>query len=154
MSMNCEQMKFVENSRITMMSLRQEYFEQILKGEKTFEYRKKYYDEKSVAYIYVSKTQKEIVGKVWFGKPIIDDSEKIAQIAEKDQPGSYNNIKEYLGKNRGYAIPIEKVELVKKISLKEIKEVFADFVPPQSYYYLDNKKQLLDFLIERTSTNE
>ena len=32
-----------------------------------------------------------------FVRKIIDVAEKIAQIAEKDQPGRYNSIKEYIG---------------------------------------------------------
>ena len=74
------------------------------------------------------------------------NAEKIATIAEKDQKGNYNNILEYISDEIGYAIPIKKVELVNPIRLNEIKASFADFYPPQSYYYLEKKKELLDFI--------
>lgn len=50
----------------------------------------------------------------------------------------YNNI--------GYAIPIEKITLLKELSLVELQKHFPNFVVPQSYYILDKKPELLSFL--------
>ena len=144
--MKFEYSQFVQNRRVILMSMREEYFRDIVTGKKHFEYRKKYCEEESTAYIYISKTKKAIIGKIWFGKPIMGNAEKIATIAEKDQKGNYNNILEYISDEIGYAIPIKKVELVNPIRLNEIKAAFADFYPPQSYYYLEKKKELLDFV--------
>lgn len=144
-----EKKELMSNVRIVLMSMREVYFNEILNGEKHYEYRKKYCEDESIAYIYISKTRKEIVGKIWFGKPIIAEAKKIAQISENDQPGNYNSIIEYIGNNVGYAIPVIKVETINKIGLNEIKESFKEFCPPQSYYYLDNKKGLMDFIADR-----
>ena len=62
--MKDKKMQFIRSTRITLMSIREEYYYEILKGEKHFEYRKKYCKEESLAYIYISKTKKEIVGKI------------------------------------------------------------------------------------------
>lgn len=144
-----EKNEVANNMRMVLMSLREVYFNEILNDKKHYEYRKKYCEEESIAYIYISKTRKEIAGKIWFGKPIVGTAEEIAQIAEADQPGNHDGIKEYIGDSVGYAIPVIKVETINKIGLKEIKESFAEFCPPQSYYYLDNKKELMDFIGER-----
>lgn len=142
------------SKRIVLMSIREEYYNEILSGKKHFEYRKKYCEEESIAYIYISKTKKMIVGKIWFGRPIIDSAENIASLAENDQPGVYQNIKDYIGKNNGYAIPVQKIELINEISLKDIKEKINNFCPPQSYYYLDNKQLLLDYIEEKEKKSE
>lgn len=53
---------------------------------------------------------------------------------------------DYMYNDIGYAIPIKKMMLIEEVSLKELKNNFSDFVPPQSYYILDKKTELLKFL--------
>lgn len=71
-----EKKELMSNVRIVLMSMREVYFNEILTGKKHYEYRKKYCESESIAYIYISKTRKEIVGKIWFGKPIIGEAKK------------------------------------------------------------------------------
>ena len=56
---------------------------------------------------------------------------------------------QYLYNDIGYAIPIKKIIPIQEISLNELKKIFSDFVPPQSYYILDKKPKLLNFLNNR-----
>ena len=81
--------------------------------------------------------------------PIIGTAKQIAKIAEKEEPGCYNEMIKYLYNNIGYAIPIESINVIKEISLEEIKKFFPNFVVPQSYYILDKKPKLLAFFEER-----
>lgn len=133
------------------MSLREEYFELITKGLKHYEYRKKYVDKPTLAYIYLSKTKKKIVAIIEFDKPIYGSAEEIANIAENDCKGNYQSVYEYIGE-KGFAIPVKDITLIKEVSLVELKKVFGKFSPPQSYYYLDNKRELYSYIMEKTES--
>ncbi len=139
---------FKEEKRkpIILLSLREEYFNQMLDGKKKYEYRTRYLKEETIAYIYISKTLKRIIAKIEFGMPIISNAKNIATIAEREQPGCYYNMIDYMHNDIGYAIPVKKITLIEDVSLEELKSKFLDFVPPQSYYILDRKPELLNFL--------
>ena len=140
---------FIQSPQFVLMSLREEYYLAIMAGKKHYEYRTRYLKERSVAFIYISKTKKSIVAKIEFGEPIIEDAKTIAMIAENDEPGSYQGIIDYLYNNVGYAIPIEKITLIDEVTLSELQKRFPDIVVPQSYYILDKKPELLSFLQSR-----
>lgn len=148
-----EQLSFFEIEPIhVLMSLREEYYEAMLEGRKHYEYRTRYLKEESEAYIYISKTKKSIVAKINFGEPIIGDAKTIALIAEKEEPGCYNAMLEYLSNNIGYAIPIKKITPIEEISLNELQQQFPNFIAPQSYYILDKKPELLSYLNKKNKT--
>ena len=56
--MKFEYSQFVQNRRVILMSMREEYFRDIVTGKKHFEYRKKYCEEESTAYIYIFQKRK------------------------------------------------------------------------------------------------
>ena len=56
---------------------------------------------------------------------------------------------EYLHKGIGYAIPVLRMIEIEPVSLSELQKKFVDFVIPQSYYMLNNKNELLDFLLSK-----
>lgn len=148
-----EQLSFIEEEKkYVLMSLREEYYNAILEGRKHYEYRTRYLKCPSEAYIYISKTKKSIVAKIKFGEPIIGDASTIALIAEKEEPGSYEDMMKYMYNNIGFAIPVEEIIPIKNIQLSELQQQFPNFVVPQSYYILNKKPNLLSFLesIERT----
>lgn len=138
--------------RCVLLSLKEKPYKEILSGEKKYEYRTRYSDEETVAFIYVSQTIKKICGVIFFDKPIIGTDEEISCLAEKYKPGSYSVMMEYLKNGIGYAIPVKKVIEFSPISLSKIQSNFPDFVVPQSYYYLDTKekKDVLDFIINES----
>ncbi len=141
------QLSFFEQTKPTvLLSLREEYLEEMLSGKKKYEYRTRYLKEPTTAFIYISKTKKSIVAKVDFGYPIIGDAKTIALLAEECEPGCYDAMIEYLYNDIGYAIPVESIELLEEIEANEIKKIFPDFVVPQSYYILDKKPELLSYL--------
>lgn len=143
---------FEKKPTFVLMSLREEYYNAMLDGKKHYEYRTRYLKEQSEAYIYISKTKKSIVAKIKFGKPIIGDAKTIATIAERDEPGCFQGMMEYMYNNIGYAIPIEEITLMEEVSLTELQEQFPNFVVPQSYYILDKKPELLSFLESKEGT--
>jgi len=137
-----------------LMSLREEYFEQMKKYNKKFEYRTRYLKEPTTAFIYISKTKKSIVGKIDFGTPIIDKSENISEIAENEHPGCYQQMMKYLSAGVGYAIPVKKITLIEEVILEELTNKFPGFVVPQSYYILDKKPELLNYLLQKKDLGE
>lgn len=146
-----EQLSFLNDTKNILLSLREEYYNDMLSGKKHYEYRTRFLKEKTTAYIYISKTKKKIVAKIEFGIPIIGTATEIARIAENDEPGCFDDMISYFYNDIGYAIPIEKIIPIEEISLEELKSLFSDFVVPQSYYILDKKKKLLEFLQSRKS---
>lgn len=137
---------FEESKKNILLSLREEYYNQMLDGSKKYEYRTRYLREETTAYIYISKTLKKIVAKIEFGEPIIGNAKGIATIAEEEQPGCYQDMLAYMYNDIGYAIPIKNIVPIEEVSFEEIKSKFPDFVPPQSYYILDKKPEILQFL--------
>ena len=147
--MNGQLSFFEESKKNILLSLREEYYNQMLDGSKKYEYRTRYLKEETIAYIYISKTLKKIVAKIEFGEPIIGTAKEIATIAEEEQPGCYQDMLAYMYNDIGYAIPVKNIVPIEEVSLEEMKSKFPDFVPPQSYYILDKKPEMLDFLNNR-----
>lgn len=48
------------------------------------------------AFIYISKTQKSIVAMIDFDQPIFGMSHEISVISERENPGSYQDMMDYL----------------------------------------------------------
>lgn len=144
--MNEQLSLFEEEIPHVLMSLREEYYNEILNGNKHFEYRTRYLKNKSIAYIYISKTKKCIVAKIKFGKPIIGEAHEIALIANQENPGCYQEMLNYFSHGIGYALPIEDITIINEIKLDNIRNEFPSFVAPQSYYILDKKIELLEYL--------
>lgn len=132
-----------------LMSLREKYYNAMLSGQKKHEFRTRFLKTPSAAYIYISRTKKAIVAKINFGAPLIASSEEIAKISESENPGSYAGMMSYLHSGSGYAIPIESIEPLKEVSLDELRLEFPNLVVPQSYYILDKKSELLEFIKAR-----
>lgn len=138
--------------RYVLLSLREKPYKEILCGEKKYEYRTRYSNQETVAFIYVSQTIKKICGVILFDKPIVGNAEEISCLSEESKPGSHSVMKEYFKNGTGYAIPVKKVIEFVPISLNRIKSIFPNFVVPQSYYYLDTteKRELLEFILKES----
>ena len=118
------------------LSFRPEYFKPILYGLKMYEYRKRFCNEETKAYLYLSGKKRIVIGVMELGVPIrldktIDDY--------WDYPDTLKRVKEYVDKRDVCAVPIKSLSLFEKtISLEEIRESIPGFMPPQMYYVLDN----------------
>ncbi len=87
------------------------------------------------------------MAKIEFGCPIVGTAEEIAKFSEDNDQCSYDEMYEYFKGKTAYAIPILSVEqFSNSISLEDLKKEFLNFSPPQSYYYLDDKPTLMNYI--------
>ena len=127
-----------------VLSFNPEWYEDIIRGRKRFEYRKNFLKEPCIAYIYLTSPQKIFVSKIWFGK-----GEKLSSICDKLQDKGdilirVNNFIEQYGDQ--YAIPILKIQSIEDISLEEIRKEIPNYIPPRTYSYLKNNEVLYRYL--------
>lgn len=122
------------------LSFNPKYFKPLLYGLKKYEYRKRFCDNETKAYLYLSQKEKRVIGIVEFGKPL--KLEKVIKELDKDSD-VFKRVDEYLKKGNKKAVPIKSLQLFKKsVSLDEIRQEISNFMPPQMYYVLDNNQKL------------
>lgn len=138
--------------RYIMISLHSEYYNQLCSDQKKFEYRRgKFIKEAVHAFVYCSSPVMEVGALVELGTPISGSPHKIAEIKEKETPGSYDTMMDWMKDfKEASAVPIERVQVFKPVPLKEIKEKFPSFHPPQRFIYVDKNKELLEFLKQKS----
>lgn len=129
------------------LSFRPEYFEPILYGMKKYEYRKRFCNEETKAYLYLSGKERVVVGVMELGVPIRMDKTRNNYL---DYPETLRRVDEYIIKRNINAVPIKALSLYEKpISLDEIRDVIDGFMPPQMYYVLDHHLDLKELLESR-----
>lgn len=120
-----------------LLSIKPKYANAILAGEKLVEFRKLVFKrEIERVYIYSSSPEQMIIGYFTI-EDIISDTpvelwkqfSKVGSIAKEDFFEYFAN------KEVGYSIKIKSVNRFRKS--KNPKEIFKNFVPPQSYMYCD-----------------
>ncbi|HEY3425031.1 MAG TPA: hypothetical protein VGL27_09565 [Negativicutes bacterium] len=149
--MNKQMSLFEKEKKYVLLSIREEPYKDILSGIKKYEYRTRYLKEATTAFIYVSRNIKKVMAVIEFDRPIIGSDVEISQIAEHIKRGSYEDMMEYLKNGIGYAIPVKEITEIQPIPLEELKLKFSNFVVPQSYYLLDNKKELLNYFLSKSN---
>lgn len=133
------------------LSFRPEYFKPLLYGIKKYEYRKRFCDEETKAYLYLSGKTRQVIGVMELGKPVRLDLTRKNYI---DHPETLKRVDEYILSKDINAVPIKSLELFNKpISLDEIRKEIPNFMPPQMYFILDNHPKLKS-LLEKQSLNE
>lgn len=130
--------------RKIFLSFRPEFFRPILYNIKMYEYRKRFCDEPTTAYLYLSAPVQEVVGIMELGKPI----HTTKQIENYDKNSIiYNRIKQCIENGEKFAIPIESLQLFKKpISIKKLKEIDGSFNVPQCYLNIENFPNIYTYL--------
>lgn len=139
-----------ERRKSILISIQDVHFDKIVNETKHYEYRFTFGEEKTRAYIYIPRTRKHIEGYVDFGTPIWMGVKQTCELYEKCGDGYYKTMEDWLAKKKGcYVIPIEKVYIYEMpITLTELSSE-PEFVPPQSYINLDDRKNLLKLLENR-----
>ena len=131
--------------RKMLLSFKPNIYKKIYEGVKIFEHRRNFPNEPIMAYMYVSKPVRAIIGIVYLSNrhELIDwerefsyDSQALQRIA--DYRKSYR-----------YAMEIVEFQETNKISLDDLKRDLPNFVVPQSYIYLDNNTELLKYIDEK-----
>ena len=126
------------------LSFRPEFFRPILYNIKKYEYRKRFCDEPTTAYLYLSSPIKKVVGIMELGKALHMD--EIISNYSKESEG-YGRFIKCLEGGEKFAIPIESFQLFKNpIAIEKIKQIKNDFSVPQCYLNLQNYKSALDYL--------
>ena len=132
------------------LSFRPEYFKPLLYGIKKYEYRKRFCDEETKAYLYLSGKSRQVVGIMELGKPIRLDLTRNDYL---NYPDTLKRVDEYILSKDINAVPIKSLALFKyPISLNEIRKEIPNFMPPQMYFVLDNHTNLKQIL-ERQPIN-
>ncbi|MGM9837897.1 MAG: ASCH domain-containing protein [Paludibacteraceae bacterium] len=123
-----------------ILSIKPVYANRILEGTKKVEFRKKGFREKvHRVYIYASVPAKQIVGYFTFSAIEIDTPANLWN-KYKDVGGiSEEDFFQYYANNQlGCALLIKSVTVFKQG--KNPNEFINDFVPPQSYVYIETTK--------------
>lgn len=129
------------------LSFKSEYYKALLYGLKKYEYRKRFCNEEVRAYLYLSGKERKVVGYLDLGKPIRLDLTKDDYI---NYPDVLKRVDEYIATRDINAVPIKSLTLFKDpLSLEDIRMKIPNFMPPQMYFIIDNKKELKSLLENR-----
>ena len=120
-----------------LLSIKPKYANAILAGQKLVEFRKlAFKKEIERVYIYSSAPEQRIIGYFTIDDIVSDTPEelwkqfsKVGSISEEDFFAYFAN------KEIGYSIKIKSVNKFRKS--KNPKDIFKNFVPPQSYMYCE-----------------
>ena len=86
------------------LSFRPEYIKPILYGLKKYEYRKRFCNEETKAYLYLSGKTRKVIGIMELGKPIHLDKTRNNYI---DYPETLKRVDEYILNRDTFALPIK-----------------------------------------------
>jgi len=122
-----------------LLSIKPQYVEEIKKGNKKYEFRKVGFrkkDDLTKIYIYSTAPIQKIVGYFNF-ESIIEDHPKALWKNFKDHSGIEENefFDYFKDKKIGFAIKIINLEIFEEPI--DPKVIIPNFVPPQSFYYIE-----------------
>ncbi|EMM1341387.1 hypothetical protein [Enterobacter roggenkampii] len=141
-------------SKPILMSIKPRYSHEIITQNKKIEIRKKigkYFTPNSYIFIYSSSPEKKIIGFfqidaiIRFDKDSIDDNLLLKSCLTKKE------MIDYIENEKAFGIKIKNVNVIQPITLDEMKTLFKDFTPPQSFRYID--PNMLVFLKKRLKGN-
>ena len=121
-----------------LLSIKPEYVDKIISGEKKFEYRKRIFKEKvDTVVVYSTMPVGKIVGEFKIEEIINDTPDNIWSLTSHHSGVSEVFFMEYFDKcSEGFALKIKDIELYNTpIDPKKRK---MHFTPPQSFMYVDN----------------
>lgn len=134
------------------LSFRPEYFKPLLYGIKKYEYRKRFCDEETKAYLYLSGKSRQVVGIMELGKPIRLDLTRDDYLSE---PHTLMRVDKYILSKDINAIPIKSLALFENpLQLTDIRKEMPGFMPPQMYFILDNHPDLKKLLENQSITKK
>lgn len=144
--------------RKILLSIKPVFAEQILRGEKRVEMRKKAKVMMGdVIHLYASSPEKKIVGEFIAGRTYyVQEEDAMEMISRRGDLGLDSRDKKYVaGGKYIQVIPVLFPRRYKRpISISEIRAVLPGFTPPVSYLILDRNEKLLGILEEKRCENE
>lgn len=127
--------------RAALLSIKPKYADLILAGSKRIELRRSWPDEEiGVLVLYSSAPVQRLVGVVYIETVRIEPPDKLWTLATEFGGGvTREEFDDYFhGKRKTFGIMIKSVDVAER--QLDPKGVFEEFVPPQSYMYLDPLK--------------
>jgi len=136
-----------------LMSLHAQYYDLIMSGEKTYEYRKRYPTTgASTWYVYLTAPTSTLTAVIDLAAPIIGTPEEIAEIAERARLGNGASVRDYLAPaGHGLALPILRVREYPGLNAAEITEALGKWHPPQGQTLIDRHPRLAKLCAELTA---
>lgn len=131
------------NNDILLISVKPQYATKIFSGEKTIELRKsapKKAGKNSYIIIYVTAPVKEIWGICKIENIITENPNSLWRNFGDKTGISESEFKNYYGENKkAFGIKLKDVSKLFKYSIKLdiLKSLFPEFMPPQTYCYID-----------------
>jgi predicted transcriptional regulator len=126
------------SGRAALLSIKPKYADLILAGSKRIELRRSWPDtDVGVLVLYSSAPVQRLVGIAHVDKVRVESPDTLWQLSQQFGGGvTAEEFYEYfMGKRKTYGIMIKAAETAER--QLDPKQVFPDFVPPQSYMYLD-----------------
>ncbi len=123
-----------------LLSIKPEFAEKIFSGEKTFEFRKSIYKDKSVKTVVVYATQPvgRLVGEFDVAEIVSASPDRLWEITREGAGISHQFFESYFdGRNCAFALQIENVIQYPEPVVPH--DVIDNFVAPQSYMYIDDR---------------
>lgn len=123
------------------MSFWPSVYDRIVAQTKLIEFRRRYSDEETLVYMYITNPCMEIKGIIELGKRI--DMTKVPVDSAFYSQALHDGYKpdQYL-----YGMPIQSVQVTNSLKLADIKLQIPKFIAPQSYYILDNNTNLMHLI--------
>ena len=120
-----------------LLSIKPKYANAILAGEKLVEFRKlTFKKEIERVYIYSSAPEQRIIGYFTIDDIVSDTPKKLwRQFSDVGSISEEDFFEYFADKKIGYSIKIKEVKRFSKS--KDPKDIFENFVPPQSYMYCE-----------------
>lgn len=131
--------------RIMLLSFSPKWYPALSSGRKIYEHRKRFCNEKVIAYIYLGIPFRQIVAKVELGEKI-----KMEQWLEeyKADEAAIERINDYLTRSK-VAMPILSFQEIEPIDVRKMENKVEGFKVPISYMFIDNKPEVLKYIMER-----
>ena len=131
--------------RKILLSFSYEWYSYLKSGEKIYEHRKRFCKEPVEAYLYIGIPIRQIVAKVDLGSPVLIENWLTKY---KTDSSALERIRDCLTRNR-VAMPIYSFQEITPIDIREVEAKFNNFRVPISYMYLDNKPELLEYILSK-----
>lgn len=135
-----------DNSSV-LLSIKDKYVQQILKGEKTAEVRRLFSPRRHVArvYVYVPSPRMEVVGYFDIQQVRKLPIDELWAESGKESALSQQEFYQYFsGKMTGVAIHFDNFNLLDESKgLRKLKEQLSKFHPPQSFIYVSSEMEAM-----------
>lgn len=122
-----------------LMSLYSEYYSLLWRGLKRHEFRRRYVRRRATSwYVYLNPPESRLAAVIELGTAIVDSPGALADLANRDGPGTGNAVLKYLADcDHGLAMPIRSVSEYEGLSARELANMVGDFHPPRGYTLID-----------------